>query len=156
MKNLKLFLDHEEVDELQVGLVRLIKDLPEHELFFSLNNANNIIFKRIDDLNKKGKYFDYSHSRYQGYHSETKNCFQFISNKSIQCFQKKEQYELFLDEENINYLLPFSPEVDYIVKTEEISADFSLILLPENTMFQIQDFRISSQDELYHLIQYYE
>lgn len=35
-------------------------------------------------------------------------------------------------------------------------ADFSLILLPENLVFQIQEYLLSSDEELYQLIQYYE
>lgn len=63
---------------------------------------------------------------------------------------------LFSDEEDVNFLLPDCKDVDYIIKTSDNIAEFSLILLPENMMFQIQNLELTSDDELFHLIQYYE
>lgn len=156
MKSQKLLLSDDEDEDLTLGLVRLTKDVPDHELFFKINHNNESKFSRIDDLKKIGKYNDYYHSRFETYHFETKTCIQFIANKSSKYLEKKEQNELFSEEDIVNYLLPFHQEVDYIIKTSEIIPNFSLILLPENLMFPIQNFQLSSDDELYQLIQYYE
>lgn len=156
MKNQKLFLSDELEDDLNLGLVRLSKVLPDFEFFFALNNLSETSYERIADLKKVGFYKDYFHPRFEGYHSENKSCIQFIANKSSGFIQKIEQNELFSDEENINYLLPEYQEVDYILKTSDLIPDFSVILLPENLMFPIQDFMLSSDEELFQLIQYYE
>lgn len=156
MKNLKLFLDDEQEEDLSLGLIRLVKNIPDYEFFYHINSQNELKFKRIDDLIKSGMYNDYAHARFEAYHFETKTSFQVISNKSIIKHKKKEQQELFSDEEEINYLLPFHQDVDYIIKTSDNIGNFSLILPAENLMFPIQDFKLSSNDELYELIQYYE
>lgn len=156
MKNQRFLLSEEDEEDLTIGLVRLTKNIPAHELFFSINSINESKLKRIDDVRKEGYYFDYFHSRFETYHFETQTCFQFISNKSTEHFQKEEITQLFVDESDINYLLPNHKDVDYILKTSDTFADFSLILLPENLMFHIEEFHLDSDEELYHLIQYYE
>lgn len=150
---LRLEEDHEEI---VIGLVRLIKTIPEHELFFLINSVNNFVFKRIEDIKIEGEYFDYFFSRYQAYDPYSKNCYRFISNKSILSVSKKAQNQLFLDESNIKFLLNLHQDVDYILTNSDMFADFSLILLPENFVFQIQEYPLSSEEELYQLIQYYE
>ena len=156
MKNLKLFLDGEDDEDLTIGLVRLTKEIPDYELFYTINTINGSDFKRIEDLTKIGTYYDYSHPRFEAYQKDTKACIQFIANISAQSIQKQEVTELFVEEDNVNYLLPNHKDVDYLLKSSDSFADFSVILLPENLMFQMQDFELSSNDELYQLIQYYE
>ncbi|MNK42910.1 hypothetical protein D3C87_616020 [compost metagenome] len=146
----------EDLSEINVGLIRLAKPVPEHELFFSINEINTFKFKRVDDILIKGEYFDHSFSRYRAYDQSSKNCYSFISNKSIVSIRKKEQNELFLDESNIKYLLNLHQDVDYILSNSDMFAEFSLILLPENFVFQTQEYPLSSEEELYQLIQYYE
>ena len=63
---------------------------------------------------------------------------------------------LFSDESNIKFLLNLHQDVDYILSNSDMFAEFSLILLPENFVFQIQEYSLSSETELYQLIQYYE
>lgn len=150
---LKLEEDHTEIT---IGLIRLIKAIPEHELFFLLNKTNDFNFKRIEDIAIKGEFFDYAFSRYQAYDRFSKNCYHFISNKSILSIEKKVQNQLFSDESNIKFLLNLHQDVDYILTNSDIFADFSLILLPENFVFKIQEYSLSSEEELYQLIQYYE
>lgn len=157
MKNLKLFLDDEEEDNLNLGLLRMAKELPAHEFFYEINQNNpDSPFRRIKDLVKKGRYHDYTHLRFEAHHRESKNCIQLISNHSVKTDVKAIKTELFSDEEDVNFLLPFHKEVDYIVRISDNVADFSLILWPENIMFSIQDYCLSSRDELSELIQYYE
>ncbi|MBV6880705.1 IPExxxVDY family protein [Epilithonimonas ginsengisoli] len=146
----------EDLTEINVGLIRLAKPIPEHELFFSINNINTFKFKRVDDILIKGEYFDHSFSRYQAYDRFSKNCYSFISNRSISSVQKKLQNQLFSDESNIKFLLNLHQDVDYILTNTDMFAEFSLILLPENFVFQIQEYPLSSEEELYQLIQYYE
>ncbi|MCG7281033.1 IPExxxVDY family protein [Chryseobacterium taklimakanense] len=156
MKSLKLFLDTADEDDLTLGLIRLAKEIPDYELFYHINRINDSEFKRIADIVKIGTYYDYYHPRFEAYHKETKACIQFIANKSVQSKQKQEVTELFADEENVNYLLPNDKDVDYLLKSSDSFVDFSVILLPESLMFQMQEYELSSQDELFQLIQYYE
>ena len=146
----------EDLSEINVGLIRLAKPILEHELFFSINNINTFKFKRVDDILIKGEYFDHSFSRYQAYDQSSKNCYSFISNRSVSFVQKKLQNQLFSDESNIKFLLNLHQDVDYILTNSDMFAEFSLILLPENFVFQIQEYPLSSEEELYQLIQYYE
>lgn len=156
MKSLKLFLDDEEEDDLNIGFIRLSKNVSAHEFFFEINRRNAIKFARIKDICQIGQYYEHSYSRYEAYDSESQACIQVISNQSVDFKQKKAQAELFSTEEEVNYLLPFDKDVDYLIKTSDNIADFSLILWPEIDMFPIQNSVISSDSELFDLIQYYE
>ena len=146
----------EDLTEINIGLIRLAKPIPEHELFFFINDINTFKFTRVDDIIIKGEFFDHSFSRYQAYDQSSKNCYSFISNRSIVSVQKKVQNQLFSDESNIKFLLNTHQDADYILTNSDMFAEFSLILLPENFVFQIQEYPLSSEEELYQLIQYYE
>lgn len=156
MKNLKLFLEEEEEESLQIGLARLVKPLPDHEVFFQINQYSGLHFERLDDFEISGKYYQYFHTVYKTYHRDSKTCIHFISNKSSSSVNKKEINQLFTDEEEMNYLLSECKDVDYLITTPDNIPEFSVFLLPENMMFQIQNFELSSDEELFHLIQYYE
>jgi len=149
-------LDDTEFENITIGLVRLAKHIPDHEFFFKVNQINGLTFKRIEDLILTGGYFDYYFSRFEAYHKFTQTCFTFISNKSSDSKQKKIQTELFSEEENIKFLLNNQAEVQYILHSSEQFPDFSVILLPENLVFPIQDYTLGSEEELYQIIQYYE
>ena len=149
-------LDDIEFEDITIGLVRLAKSIPDHEFFFKINQDNNLKFSRIKDLVFHGNYYDYYFPRFEAYHKFTKTCFTFISNKSSDSKQKKLQTELFTEEENIKFLLNNQTEVEYILHSPEQFTDFSVILLPENLVFPIQDYNLSSEEELYQIIQYYE
>jgi hypothetical protein len=149
-------LDETEFEDVTIGLVRLAKNVPDHEFFFTVNQKNDLNFKRIDDLIYHGFYYDYFFPRFEAYHKFTKTCFTFISNRSSESKQKKLQTELFTGEENIKFLLNNQVEVQYILHSSEQFPDFSVILLPENLVFPIQDYTLGSEEELYQIIQYYE
>lgn len=149
-------LDDIEFEDITIGLVRLAKYIPDYEFFFNINKNNDLKFSRIKDLVFHGVYYDYYFPRFEAYHKFTKTCFTFISNKSSESNQKKIQSELFLEEENIKFLLNNQTEVEYILHSSEQIPDFSVILLPENLVFPIQDYHLSSDEELYQIIQYYE
>lgn len=146
----------EDLTEINIGLIRLAKPIPEHELFFFINKINPFNFKRVDDILIEGEFYNHLFSRYQAYDRYSKNCYSFISNKSIVSIRKKEQNQLFSDESNIKFLLNLHQDVDYILTNSDMFGEFSLILLPENFVFQIQEYPLSSEEELYQLIQYYE
>jgi len=148
--------DETEFEDITIGLVRLAKHIPDHEFFFRINHINDLKFSRINDLVYNGLYYDFSFPRYEAYHKYTKTCFTFISNKSSESKQKKLQTELFSEEDNIKFLLNNHPEVEYILHSSEQFPDFSVILLAENLVFPIQDYKLSSEEELYQIIQYYE
>ena len=152
----KFILDDFEDDEITIGLLRLAKQVPDFELFFKINAINNFCFSRIEDLKIVGEYYDYFFSVFEGYSVNSKSCFRFISNKSWKSIQKKEVTELFSNEHNIKLLLENNADIDYIIKSSDKFADFSLILLPENLTFSLQEITISSDTELYQTIQYYE
>jgi hypothetical protein len=149
-------LDDIEFEDIAIGLVRLAKDIPAHEFFYKINQTNNLNFERKKDLVFHGGYYDYFFPRYEAYHKFSKTCFTFISNKSSESKQKKVQTELFTEEENIKFLLNNQADVEYILHSSEQFPDFSVILLPENLVFPIQDYTLSSDEELYQIIQYYE
>ena len=149
-------LDDIEFEDIAIGLVRLAKSIPDHEFFYKINQINDLKFKRIDDFILQGAYYDYHFSRFEAYHKFTKTCFTFISNRCSESKQKKIQTELFSEEENIKFLLNNQVDVEYILHSSEQFPDFSVILLPENLVFPIQDYTLGSEEELYQIIQYYE
>ena len=149
-------LDDIEFEDITIALVRLVKHIPDHEFFFKINQNNDLKFSRIKDLVYHGSHYDFHFPRYEAYHKYTRTCFTFISNKSSESNQKKLQTELFSEEENIKFLLNNHPEVEYILHSSEQFPDFSVILLAENLAFPIQDYNLSSEEELYQIIQYYE
>lgn len=157
MKKQKILLDIEEdEEELTLGLVRLAKEVPDFELFFHLNSLNLFQFSRIKDLVVSGFYKDHHFPRFQAFHHGSKVCIHFIANKSSHHIQKEISTDLFSDDQEDHYLLDHFEDVDYIIWTSEPFDDFSVILLPENIIFQIQSFPLSSNDELFQLIQYYD
>lgn len=156
MKTQKFTLEIDEDEEITLGLVRLIKEVPDYELFHHLNILNPFKFSRISDFIFHGKYYDYHFPRFEAFHHDTKICIRFIANQSSESIQKAIPTELFNTEGDIKYLLEHSPDVNYLIKTSEPFVDFSVILLPENLVFQIQDYELSPFEELYQLIQYYE
>ncbi|RMZ58063.1 IPExxxVDY family protein [Chryseobacterium nematophagum] len=149
-------IDDIEFEDITIALVRLVKNIPDHEFFFKVNQINELKFSRIIDLIIHGAYYDYYFPRFEAYHKYTKTCFTFISNKSSDSKQKKLQTELFSEEKNIKFLLNNQADVQYILHSSEQFPDFSVILLPENLVFPIQDYTLSSDEELYQIIQYYE
>jgi hypothetical protein len=149
-------IDDIEFEDITIGLVRLAKNIPDHEFFYKVNQNNDLTFKRIEDVILHRSYYDYFFSRFEAYHKFTKTCFTFISNRSSESKQKKLQTELFSEEENIKFLLNNQVEVQYILHSSEQFPDFSVILLPENLVFPIQDYTLGSEEELYQIIQYYE
>ncbi|UWX60365.1 IPExxxVDY family protein [Chryseobacterium oranimense] len=149
-------LDDIEFEDIAIGLVRLAKDIPAHEFFYKINQINGLSFSRKKDMIIHGAYYDYFFPRFEAYDKFTKTCFTFISNRSSESKQKKLQTELFTEEENIKFLLNNQVDVEYILHTSEQIPDFSVILLPENLVFPIQDYTLGSEEELYQIIQYYE
>ncbi|REC77128.1 IPExxxVDY family protein [Chryseobacterium elymi] len=149
-------LDDIKFEDITIGLVRLAKDIPTHEFFYKINQINGLTFSRKKDVIIHGAYYDYYFLRFEAYHKFTKTCFTFISNRSSESKQKKLQTELFTEEENIKFLLNNQADVEYILHTSEQIPDFSVILLPENLVFPIQDYTLGSEEELYQIIQYYE
>lgn len=152
----KFILDDADTGDLTVGLVRLAKKIPDYEFFFRVNQVNSFAFERIEDLVVEGQYYSYAFPVFEGYSKEEKICFRFIANKSASAIQKSEITELFTDEQSIKLLLNDQPDIDYIIKTSDKIADFSLILLPEMLAFAVQESVLQSDGELYQTIQYYE
>ncbi|MBP0613544.1 IPExxxVDY family protein [Chryseobacterium sp. cx-311] len=156
MDLLKLTLDDCDEDDGVIALVRLVKKIPDHEFFFHINYANSFCFERIDDLVVEGTFYTYHFSVFRGYSKESRTCFRFISNKSIFSIKNRELTELFSGEGEVKYLLEAYPDTDYILTSPDKCADFSLILLPENLCFQLQEIPLGFDERLFHTLQYYE
>lgn len=152
----KIILDETEEEDLCIGLVSMAKQVPDYAFFFKINQINPFCFQRIDDLVIEGFYYRYHFPVFEGYHSETKTQYRFIANKSSESFQKRQITELFSEEQNIKFLLNDFPNADYIIKSSDKFPDFSLLLQPENLVFKFQEILLSSNEELYQTIQYYE
>ncbi|MDY3548689.1 IPExxxVDY family protein [Riemerella anatipestifer] len=156
MKDNKLFLDIEE-EEISIGLLRLSRKIQDCELFFSINLLNSFKFSREKDfiLKKGGRL--YLFVQYQAYDEITKGTYSFIANKFYDTkIEEEAHYDLFSNLVEETYLLPEYTDVDYILLTKDILSDFSVILLPENLVFPIQEVSLSPERELYQTIQYYE
>ena len=151
MKNKKIFLELEDDEAINIGLIRQAKRLPDYEMFFEINKLNSFNFCRINDL----KYKKFNFPKFETYHPETKTCYHIVANKSIP-IRKKTNNELFSQAEEVKFLIPKNKDVDFIIYAKDSIADFSLILLPENILFQIQNFSLNPLTELYKLLQYYE
>ena len=153
----KLYDDKEWIhDDVSIGIIRLVSKIPNYQFFYQLNITNDLEFTRIQDLIIEGEYYTYFFPRFETYQKSSKTCFTIISNKSSESIEKKKPTELFVQEDNIKFLLNNHHDADYIIKTNEEYPDFSVILLPENLAFTIQDYILSSEDELYLTLQYYE
>ncbi len=152
----KIILDDTGAEEPTIALVRLAKELPDFEFFFHINRVNTFSFQRIKDIIVEGEYYRYFFPVFEGYSKECQTCYRFISNKSSESFQKKEINELFIEEQSIKFLLNNFHDTDYIICSPDSITDFSVILLPEKLTFQIQEIVLTSDEELYHILQYYE
>lgn len=142
---------------MNVGFIRTSKKMPPHELFFHINQNNECLnFGREQDLEKEGKFHIYKHLYFKTYHETLKCFFQIFSNKSVDSTLKSVQGDLFSVEKEINYLLPQYKDVDYILRTSDNISDFSVFLHLGRFLFPIQNFELSSDEELYNIIQYYE
>ncbi len=156
MKKQKILLDIEnEEKDITLGLVRLVKEIADYELFFHINALNALNFTRIKDFIPEKSFHKHYFPRFQAFDAESQICIQFIANKSTQFLQKKTSMELFADGQETTYLLPEFKDVDYLIWTSEPFDDFSVILLPENFVFQIQSLLLNSNEDLYQIIQYY-
>ena len=149
-------LDDFEEEDLLLGLIRTVKQLPDHEFFFHVNCINNFYFKKIEDLKYSGEFYDHCFSVYEGYDKVNKTCIKIIGNRSVSSVQKKEITELFIHEEKEKFLITKYKDIDYIIKTSDCIDDFSLILLQNSLAFEIQEYILSSEEELYQTIMYYE
>lgn len=157
LKSKKQFLDLEDEEEnIHIGFARLVTPISDYELFYKINALNLLSFSRTEDIIVHGKYFDFYFSKFEAYHDESMTKFKFIANKNSRTVKTKEQTELFSDEGDTLFLLNNYQDVDYIITSSDTFPDFSLLLQPKDTMFGIQNFSLSPQEELYRLIHYYE
>lgn len=154
MKPQKLTLDQEEEEGLHLALLRLSKKIPAHELFFQINKLNHSQFSREEDFIVEGQFYDYFFLRYSAYSSIMKTKIEVIGNKSLKSVKKKQITELFSEEANQRVLMVEYPDTDYIIYATEEFNDFSLILLPEDSAFPIQNIMIEPDSEIFSLLQY--
>ena len=142
-------------DEYTIGLIKCSHSLPDHEFFFLLNASNSFFFERKNDLLVEGVFFDYYFSVFEAYCESNDVLFRFFANSPSYKAQKKEILELFSEESDEEFLFT-NPEISYVTTCSYNSPDFSLILQPEKTIFQLENHLLFPEDRLFHLIQYYE
>ena len=96
-------LDDIEFEDIAIGLVRLAKNIPAHEFFYTINQNNDLKFSRKKDLIFHGAYFEYSFPRYEAYHKFTKTCFTFISNRCSESNQKNYKPNSSQEKKTLNF-----------------------------------------------------
>lgn len=154
MKNKKLILDLEEEDCISVGLVRLSKDIPHHELFFKINQQNQFYFSRKKDL--LVEYFSgyYNFPIFEAFDESLKNTFIMMANKSIN-FKRKEGKSI----ENLFELVEekcfINDNINFILFSREGNNDFSTIKFPKEWV-EVEDYSVNYEEELYQIILNYD
>jgi hypothetical protein len=148
-------LDFSTSIEMPIGLVRCAKKLPEHSFFYQLNTVNPFFFERKKDLFVSGKYFDLYYPVFEAHEPENDFYFRFFSNHACKKIQKIEIAELFALDDISLCLFP-KEEIGYITTCSYNSPEFSLILQPEEPLFQLENHILYPEDSLFDLIQYYE
>jgi len=151
-KEKKFLLSFDDEDPVEVGLVRLVKDLSPEQFFFKLNNDNIFKFKRSEDL--KIEFFgkEYSFLQMEIPENTFHVHFRMIANKSFERLEKTPN-SLFEHANEIVFLFENQQDVDYLLISENASEDFSVILLPENLVFPIQKIFIEPNEFIYQYIQ---
>lgn len=152
MKKIVLSLEDYVSESTSIGLVRLIKHFPSHQLFFKIGKKKNIYFQRKEDISVKGRFYEHYHAVYQAYDSDNDWEITFITNKSVDFMKVKEIDELFIDEDEIHYLLNNFKDVDYIIKVSSEISDYNEIGLPNDLMFHIQNYELFVHQPLWSII----
>lgn len=155
MKNKKFILEAEE-EERRVGLLRLAHRMEDYEFFFKLNRINPFKFSRLEDVEMDDYSLVYQFARYQTYDEATRTIYSFVANKSHHAQKKTDVIDLFSDLYEPMYIFPQYPEVDYILLIKDVFTKFSVILLPEQLTFPLQEVVLSPEQKFYQTIQYYE
>lgn len=153
-KKKKFLLEFDE-DPIEIGLVRLVKDIPSPQLFFDINRRCTTSFCRIEDLEMEIAGETYSFVQMQYDNEATAQRTKFIANKSIEKIQQMSA-SLFDEEITVAHLLEKNRDVDYLLVTENAFEDFSVILCADNKIFPIQKILIESDDIIYQYIQHNE
>jgi hypothetical protein len=156
LKNKKLFLDTVEEEAITVGLIKLAHHLPCHEVFFKINQLNFFQFCRMEDIMVENQNHLYHFPRFEAYDCGTQTSFVLIANMPDRVEKVQEHFELFDGADENKYLLSSVKDIDYIVTSQEECADFSVIQLPQDLIFEIQEYSINPNEDLYQLIHYYE
>lgn len=151
-----LQFDEHEAEPISIGLLSLVKKLPDYEFFYKVNQLNSFQFSRVDDLFLHGQYYSYTFAVYYACSVEHKTGFYIISNRSIASEQIHPITEFFIDEQEVKFLLNNYQEVEFIIKTTDFCPSFSVILFPENSIFAIKELSIHQGEELYNTLFYYE
>lgn len=151
-KNKKIFLDFDDEEPLKIGLIQLAKNIKVSEFFFKINNINNSPFVRVNDFTITKKKQQFSFQQFKNDFNNTGYPYHIISNKSFEQKIKENRDSLFDESYAVQYLIENQRNIDFIIKTNDIYPDFSLILYPENSIFQIQEIEITTQSILYQYL----
>lgn len=154
--HLLLECDESEAFPIHIGLLSLVKKVPDYEFFYQVNQLNSFQFSRIDDLKLHGTYYDYFFAVFYAYSTLHKVGFHILSNQSIFSVQKKTITEFFVDEQDVKCLLNNHQEIEYIIKRTDSYADFSVILFPEDNTFAVRELCVNKDEELHDILYYYE
>ncbi|NAW51304.1 IPExxxVDY family protein [Elizabethkingia argentiflava] len=151
-KTKKIRLDCNDCEPINIGLIRLKHPIPAHLFFFKINRYTAFPFYRIENFMTRNAAIEYEFLCMQAQDEKSENIYQIIANKS---FVKRNNTALNLFEgvADQSYLLEDYQDVDFLIKTKDSYPDFSLILLPENAIFPIQEYQIQPNELIYQYIQ---
>ncbi|RQP08425.1 MAG: IPExxxVDY family protein [Chryseobacterium sp.] len=157
MLKAKTFLLEDDDDEpMLIGLIRLVRKLPLHEIFFELNKHNPFVFRRAKDFITTSFAGETAHAVFKAYDESSDTDFTMISNLSFETSLSAPADNLFGSYTVVSHILRAHHDVDFLLIVKDSIPDFSLILLPDNLCFQIQPYRLDPDLELYKQILYYE
>lgn len=155
MKNKSLFLDFDETEDVLLVLVRLKKKLPFHELFFKINRLNSFQFFRKKDIEIEDYFGYYYFPIFEAFDKHTQITFRVIINQSYDFHRKEKPIEGLFDLlEEEKYFIHVG--IDLILFSKEGDCDFSVINLPKELVNSIEEYTLSSEEELYETILNYD
>lgn len=154
MKNKKLILDLEEEDCISVGLVRLSKDIPHHELFFKINQQNQFYFSRKKDLLIEDFSGYYKFPIFEAFDESLKNTFIMMANQPIN-FERKEGKSIESLFELVEEKCFINNNINFIIFSKEGNDDFSTINFPKEWV-EVENYSINYEEELYQIILNYD
>lgn len=153
-----LTFEDDEEEELPLGLCRLAYPMEDFQFFYKLNRLNDFKFCRTKDIVIKRGYYKAFFNRFEAYDSRNKTHYIVVVNRSHTVEEVEQRMNLFSGIEHTEYLFSDRALVDYILLTKGGFGDFSLILLPKEEVLQVEELVLSSQHELFDIIQcdYYD
>lgn len=148
-------MDFDEEEDISVGLIRLKKNIPYHELFFEINQQNTFSFSRKADLRIEDFLGIYYFPIFGAFDELTQAHFTIIANQSCDSERKEKPIEGLFDlivEEK--YFI--NRNIDFILFSKENGEDFTTLNLPKKSVFPMEIYTLNLGEELYQIILDYD